>query len=346
MSAVSWLFGPKCTVKISLDGSEKRRTVEIKREKSTHKLPLYLSDETISGSVQLAPGKSIEHEGIKLELIGQIELFYDRGKHHEFTSLTKVLARSGTLSSVKDFKFAFENQKMPFESYNGINVRLRYFLRVTIQVKRSLQNISQEVDFWVHKHEEDPEINSSIKMEVGIEDCLHIEFEYNKSKYHLKDVIIGKIYFLLVKIKIRHMELSLIKRETTGSGPNQFNENEAIIKYEIMDGAPVRGESIPIRLFLGGFDLTPTYRHVHKKFSVKYYLNLVLVDDDDRRYFKQQEIILRRRKPGSKRHQPTMKYVKAEPPTQKSQPNSAAPVRASSSSGDDEQQVASDDDGL
>ena len=26
-------------------------------------------------------------------------------------------------------------------------------------------------------------ISFSIKMEVGIEDCLHIEFEYNKSKY-------------------------------------------------------------------------------------------------------------------------------------------------------------------
>ena len=34
---------------------------------------------------------------------------------------------------------------------------------------------------------------------VGIEECLHIEFEYNKSKYHLKDVIVGKIYFLLVR---------------------------------------------------------------------------------------------------------------------------------------------------
>ena len=34
--------------------------------------------------------------------------------------------------------------------------------------------------------------------QVGIEDCLHIEFEYNRSKYHLKDVVIGKIYFLLV----------------------------------------------------------------------------------------------------------------------------------------------------
>lgn len=35
-------------------------------------------------------------------------------------------------------------------------------------------------------------------MEVGIEDCLHIEFEYDKSKYHLKDTVVGKIYFLLV----------------------------------------------------------------------------------------------------------------------------------------------------
>jgi hypothetical protein len=34
--------------------------------------------------------------------------------------------------------------------------------------------------------------------------------------------------------------------------------------------------------------LTPTYRNVNNKFSVKYYLNLVLVDEEDRRYFKQQ----------------------------------------------------------
>jgi hypothetical protein len=70
---------------------------------------------------------------------------------------------------------------------------------------------------------------------------------------------------------------------------------------------PVRGESIPVRLFLGGFDLTPTYvsccyyynnninvlisffftivslrcryRSIEQKFSLKYYLNLVLVDE-------------------------------------------------------------------
>lgn len=182
---------------------------------------------------------------------------------------------------------------MFFSLYLGVNVRLRYFLRVTIV--RRLTDIVKELDIAVHTLSSYPEMNSSIKMEVGIEDCLHIEFEYNKSKYHLKDVIVGKIYFLLVRIKIKHMEIAIIKKETTGSGPNVITENENIAKYEIMDGAPVRGESIPIRVFLAGYDLTPTMRDINKKFSVRYYLNLVLMDTEDRRYFKQQEITLWRK---------------------------------------------------
>ena len=68
------------------------------------------------------------------------------------------------------------------------------------------------------------------------------------------------------------------------------------MKYEVMDGAPVRGECIPIRLFLKSYELTPTYKNVNNKFSVRYFLNLVLIDEEDRRYFKQQEITLWRKK--------------------------------------------------
>lgn len=39
-----------------------------------------------------------------------------------------------------------------------------------------------ERDVWVHSYRMPPDSNNPIKMEVGIEDCLHIEFEYNKSK--------------------------------------------------------------------------------------------------------------------------------------------------------------------
>ena len=84
---------------------------------------------------------------------------------------------------------------------------------------------------------------------------------------------------------------------------------------QIMDGSPSRGETIPIRLFLGGFDLTPTFREVNKKYSTRYYLSLVLIDEgvfymqpvvlpallmvmtDARRYFKQSEIVLFRLAP-------------------------------------------------
>jgi len=198
---------------------------------------------------------------------------------------------------------------MPFESYNGINVRLRYFVRATIS--KRFGDIVSEKDFWVHRYQSLPEINHSIKMEVrhprarsppsarwrrgadgrrcrmlfarattqvGIEGALHIEFEYNRSKYSLRDVIVGKIYFLLVRIKIQRMEISIIKRETTGSGANMYNESETITKFEIMDGSPVRGECIPVRIFLNGFELTPTFKDINKKFSVRYYLNLVLID--------------------------------------------------------------------
>ena len=135
-------------------------------------------------------------------------------------------------------------------------------------------------------------------MQVGIEDCLHIEFEYNKARYALKDVVLGKIFFLLVRIRIKFMELAIIKRESTGCGSNVFNESETVAKYEIMDGAPVRGESIPIRLFLSGFEqLTPTFQSVNNKCSVRYFFNLVLVDEEDRRYFKQQEVTFYRKSP-------------------------------------------------
>eukprot|EP01111_Echinosteliopsis_oligospora_P002828 TRINITY_DN1443_c0_g1_i1.p1 TRINITY_DN1443_c0_g1~~TRINITY_DN1443_c0_g1_i1.p1 ORF type:complete len:342 (-),score=81.23 TRINITY_DN1443_c0_g1_i1:140-1165(-) len=295
-------FGTQTNVEFKLDNVEGRKTVEVAQEKGKpERLYLFLSHESVSGKAILDLGpkpKKIEHTGIKIEFIGQIELFYDRGNHYEFTSLVRQVAQPGELLENKSFDFDFANVEKQYESYNGINVRLRYFLRFTI-MRSFASNIVKEQDIWVHNYQKHPEINNSIKMEVGIEDCLHIEFEYNRSKYHLKDVIIGKIYFLLVRIKIKHMEIALIKRESTGSGPNLYNESETLTKFEIMDGAPVRGESIPVRLFLGGFDLTPTYRNVHNKFSVKYYLNLVLIDEEDRRYFKQQEVTIWRKQPSA-----------------------------------------------
>lgn len=297
-SFFSGLTGGNCDVKIKLKNEDSLPTTTLKTDDGEDEtLILFTGSDTVEGEVAIdLRGKKLDHIGIKIELIGHIELMYDRGNPYEFTMLVQELESQADapLTSNKTYPFAFADVDKQYESYTGSNVRLRYFLRVKISRQYSA-NIVKELTFAVQNVEKEPEISGNIKMEVGIEDCLHIEFEYNKTKYHLQDVVIGKIYFLLVKIKIKHMELVVIKRESTGHGPNMYNDSENITKFEIMDGAPVRGESIPVRLFLSPYNLCPTFKGVHNRFSVKYYLNLVLIDEEDRRYFKQTEITLYRK---------------------------------------------------
>jgi vacuolar protein sorting-associated protein 26 len=55
----------------------------------------------------------------------RIELFYDRGHHHEFLSLSQELASPGELRQAQTFDFLFKNVEKQYESYLGINVKLR-----------------------------------------------------------------------------------------------------------------------------------------------------------------------------------------------------------------------------
>lgn len=291
-----------CMCDITLDAEPNRKTAPLSRDKAGERSYIYTDEEDVCGSavVSVKPGKKVDHQGVKVELIGQIA--EGTTGNYDFFCISKDLEPPGSLFETKQYKWSFKNVDKSCETYHGKNVRLRYFVRLTV-VQKSFGggNITKEVDFVCQNLALAPDINNSIKMEVGIEECLHIEFEYEKSKYHLKDVIVGKIYFLLVRIRIKHMELNINRSEQVGgasAGAKQVADKETLTKFEIMDGAPVRDQCIPVRLYLSGSDLTPSYKNVQNKFSVKYFLSLVIVDDEDRRYFKQAEIFLYRKKIG------------------------------------------------
>jgi vacuolar protein sorting-associated protein 26 len=62
-------------VEISLNGESARRMVDVKVDKDRReKLPLYLDGEGVSGQVtiRLKDGKRLEHNGIKIQFIGDI----------------------------------------------------------------------------------------------------------------------------------------------------------------------------------------------------------------------------------------------------------------------------------
>ncbi|ESO04633.1 hypothetical protein HELRODRAFT_99525 [Helobdella robusta] len=335
---MSFLFSSNVEVSIQLDGQESRKKAEMKvDENRKDSYLIYYDGESVTGKVNVVfkkNGSKLDHHGIKIEFIGQIELFNDKSNRQEFSSLVRELANPGELTQNTSYPFEFLQVEKPYESYQGTNVKLCYFLRVTV-VKR-LSDIVRELPICVHTLSHYPDTNCSIKMEVGIEDCLHIEFEYSKSKYHLTDVIVGKIYFILVRLKIKHMEIQIIKKEAVGSETNPLVDNEILTKFEIMDGLPVRGESVPIRLFLSGYDLTPTMKDINKKFSVRYFINLVLIDEEDRRYFKQQEITLFRK--SDKLRKVLQQQQQQQPEMQSQQASSLSSLLTTSSTSSQQQQ--------
>lgn len=313
-------FGKSAELEIILKDTENRKRVQHRiTERRKEDLLLYYDGETIAGKIHVdLKGSKLEHKGVRVEIIGQIEMFNDRGNTHDFLFLVRHLSGPEVLTNSRYYEFEFLNVEKAYESYTGTNVRLRYFIRATLIRGIATPNIIKEIDFCVHMLSAYPNIPAPLKMEVGIEESLHIEFEYNNGRYHLDEAIIGKILFILVRVKIKHMELDIIRREQTGNGPSQYTEQESIGKYELMDGGPVKGECIPIRLFLKAFDQAqPTMKDVAKKFSVKYYLNLVLVDEEDRRYFKQQEIQLWRKAYLNENRIPTNQFISQQLPNGK-----------------------------
>ncbi|GJY01377.1 vacuolar protein sorting-associated protein 26A [Tanacetum coccineum] len=74
---------------------------------------------------------------------------------------------------------------------------------------------------------------------MGEKDCFDYKW-YELFCCHVDSVVIGKIYFLLVRIKLKNMDLEIRRRESTGSGANTHVATETLAKFEFMDGAPVR----------------------------------------------------------------------------------------------------------
>ncbi|KAL8274386.1 hypothetical protein Esti_001708 [Eimeria stiedai] len=142
---LSTFFGSACSVDIALD-REGRKCTWLSKEKKGEKLPIYSDVEDVSGvaTLNLKTGKKLEHNGIKVELVGQVApladhcivsmsyMLYDRSSTYDFFSISKDLEPPGLLLESKKYKFKFNAVDKAHETYSGLNVRLRYFVRLTI----------------------------------------------------------------------------------------------------------------------------------------------------------------------------------------------------------------------
>ena len=293
----SGLFS-KPTVDIIIDEVEGRKKGKILNPNGEITTLPYLQDqETVSGKIIIncSQCKNFEHKGIKLELLGCIENITDPKDILKFISLTSELESIGILNNeVNTYPFQFKNVQKQYESFRGESRNIKYYLRLSIDTK--FRTLLYEQEFLVRNPEPVSilsENNQPIKLEVGIEDWLHLVFDLDSRNFGLKDIVLGRVTFKKVSIRLKSMEVQIIRKEVVniaGIAPL----NKVLARFEIMDGGPIKNETIPIRFFLKPYDLTPTLTNINNKFSVQYYINIVLTDVEERKYFKQHEIFFHR----------------------------------------------------
>ncbi len=253
--------------------------------------------EEVSGKIiiNIGTAKTFEHKGIKLELLGVIENLKDKKDSLKFISLTNELESIGMLNKeVTTYPFKFSNVQKLYETYRGNTRNVKYLLKLSIETK--FRSLNWEQEFAVINPRPASILdsdNQQIKLEVGIEEWLHLIFDVDCRKFGLKDVAHGRVTFKKVSIRLKSMEIQIIRKETPNTA-NAQPDSTVITKFEIMDGGPIKNETIPIRFFLKPYDLTPSLTNINNKFSVQYFINIVLTDVEDRKYFKQHEIFLHR----------------------------------------------------
>ena len=162
-------LGRVVTVDLTHALGEAQRVASVKSDRGNlETLPVFTDKETIAGHVHLspAPGKQIDHLGVKIEVLGQTELYFDRGDAHDFVSLVRELVNPGEFAGPLSVPFEFKEVSLPHESYRGINVRVRYLLRVTV-TRGYGGTATRDFPFVVRLLDPPPEINTGIKMEVA-----------------------------------------------------------------------------------------------------------------------------------------------------------------------------------
>ena len=214
----------------------------------------------------------------------------------KFITLTKELSTPSTLNQDKtSFPFEFNNVQKQYETYRGTSKNVRYILRLTIETR--FRSLTYDQEFFVINPKPitmlDNEDNKPIQLEFNVEDVLHVSFDIKRSHYGIKGMLEGSFTFLKVGCRFCSMEMQILRKEidnVSGATP----ENKLIVRYEIMDGAPIKNEIIPFVFYFKPSKLGPTMINIGNKFSVRYFINLILKDDQNRIYYKQHEIVLHR----------------------------------------------------
>eukprot|EP00347_Sterkiella_histriomuscorum_P012726 403367452 len=119
------------------------------------------NEQPINGIVEitaLQEGQVIQHDGIKITLIGIIENknqgMLSSNQNYAFLQLSRELEFQGSFNTAIVRDFQFNKPDLQHDSYDGIGLKLRYYLKVEMTYQGSLMKstLTEELDLNVRNH--------------------------------------------------------------------------------------------------------------------------------------------------------------------------------------------------
>ena len=160
-------------------------------------VPVYSNGSNISGHLDIILPDNIqefEYEEIAVYLVGHV-LCEDIDQDQVFLSQKITLQRNaGILTENTNYDFKFSHPKLTLDSFYGSLFKCRYFIRAIINRSKMFQsNIKSDHDFIVMNIQK-LKPPKPISMQVGVDDCLHIKFQYQNVNISTHGCLEGMLF--------------------------------------------------------------------------------------------------------------------------------------------------------
>ena len=287
-------FSPDPSIKITVNGNQH---LENYRDEILHtKDAIFTQNDKVTGTLEIVPppGKTVSHQGIVLFLVGEFRR-PDGETISRFFTRKQELVPAGDLRTPIKSEYTFDSITFPTATYKGTAINVVYAVQIVVIHRIIDFKVEQPITVVIFQKPIAP--IEHIHNEVGIRNVLHIEFVFPKNVIDSREPLVGAVYFILIKLRIIHMAITLYRNETYSGDDNFIKKKTELKTIEIMDGAPVRGDHIPIRFFISEAEIWPFVQFKGSQLTVEHYARAVLTDENGKKYYKRLKVDFARFKP-------------------------------------------------
>ena len=240
-------------------------------------------------TLKVKGNQTFSHKGVFFEF--NSELIPEKGKIMQLATPVSVeVTEPGTLAGSMECQLPQLTIPTTVQTYHGELFSIKHTLKFI--VKKSFGSIEHSQEIIAYSYSPCVSKLQPVCVRVAVAENIRIDLLINRRKFELNDVLLGGAHFLLVALKIVKFTVELVAQEILDIGGKTKKHSHTIFEWEITDGAPVKGEIIPFRLFFAPLDISPSVVDQTKGYSVSHYLHFFIHTTSGTKYFKALQIKL------------------------------------------------------